>query len=203
MPCSPLTINTQGMHPSDDVAQEDQNHLPVRVKICICMFCLCRPLADSEKLPVRSHRAAGAPKSPAEDGEAENATPQEPKKKSSKEKRDKKKDKERDRKVSLRCWKHFPPSGHKSDSRSTQSEGRTVVRCQLRRHNLMTQCLHFLTWLTPTGIYSPVFTEEQRREEEEKTQTWRKGGGSSWRSRRRARGPIGRNEGGGSTAHFN
>uniref|UniRef100_A0AAX7T573 AP-3 complex subunit delta domain-containing protein n=1 Tax=Astatotilapia calliptera TaxID=8154 RepID=A0AAX7T573_ASTCA len=116
-----------GMHLSDDVAQEDQNHLPVRVKICICMFCLCRPLADSEKLPVRSHRAAGAPKSSAEDGEAENATPQEPKKKSSKEKRDKKKDKERDRKVRLRCWKHFPPSGHKSDSRSTQSEGRTVV----------------------------------------------------------------------------
>uniref|UniRef100_A0A3Q2WIR0 AP-3 complex subunit delta-1 n=1 Tax=Haplochromis burtoni TaxID=8153 RepID=A0A3Q2WIR0_HAPBU len=114
-----------------EVAQEDQNRLPspylCRVKVCICMFCLCRPLADSEKLPVRSHRAAGAPKSSAEDGEAENATPQEPKKKSSKEKRDKKKDKERDRKVRLRCWKHFPPSGHKSDSRSTQSEGRTVV----------------------------------------------------------------------------
>uniref|UniRef100_A0A3B4H7M1 AP-3 complex subunit delta-1 n=1 Tax=Pundamilia nyererei TaxID=303518 RepID=A0A3B4H7M1_9CICH len=114
-----------------EVAQEDQNRLPspylCRVKICIRMFCLCRPLADSEKLPVRSHRAAGAPKSSAEDGEAENATPQEPKKKSSKEKRDKKKDKERDRKVRLRCWKHFPPSGHKSDSRSTQSEGRTVV----------------------------------------------------------------------------
>uniref|UniRef100_I3J1Y1 AP-3 complex subunit delta-1 n=1 Tax=Oreochromis niloticus TaxID=8128 RepID=I3J1Y1_ORENI len=86
---------------------------------------LDKPLADSEKLPVRSHRAAGAPKSPAEDGEAENATPQEPKKKSSKEKRDKKKDKERDRKVRLRCWKHSPPSGRKSDSRSAQSEGRT------------------------------------------------------------------------------
>lgn len=175
MPCSPLTINTQGMHLSDDVAQEDQNHLPspylCRVKICICMFFLCRPLADSEKLPVRSHRAAGAPKSPAEDGEAENATPQEPKKKSSKEKRDKKKDKERDRKVRLRCWKHSPPSGRKSDSRSAQSEGRTALRCQLPRDNLMTQCLHFLTRLTLTGIYSPVFTEEQRREEEEKTQT--------------------------------
>lgn len=149
MPCSPLTINTHGMHLSDDVAPEDQNHLPspflCRVKICICMFCLCRPLADSEKLPVRSHRAAGAPKSPAEDGEAENATPQEPKKKSSKEKRDKKKDKERDRKVRLRCWKHLPPSGHKSDSRSTPSEERTAARRQLRRRNLMTQCLHFLT----------------------------------------------------------
>uniref|UniRef100_A0A3Q4M2D3 AP-3 complex subunit delta-1 n=1 Tax=Neolamprologus brichardi TaxID=32507 RepID=A0A3Q4M2D3_NEOBR len=133
-----------------EVAQEDQNHLPspylCRVKICICMFCLCRPLADSEKLPVRSHRAAGAPKSPAEDGEAENATPQEPKKKSSKEKRDKKKDKERDRKVRLRCWKHLPPSGHKSDSRSTPSEGRTAARRQLRRCNLMTQCFTFLVF---------------------------------------------------------
>ncbi|XP_054902454.1 AP-3 complex subunit delta-1 isoform X5 [Poeciliopsis prolifica] len=57
-----------------------------------------RPLADSEKLPVRSHRAAEAQKSPT-DGETENATLQEPKKKSSKEKRGKK-DKERDRKKS-------------------------------------------------------------------------------------------------------
>ncbi|XP_021179871.2 AP-3 complex subunit delta-1 isoform X5 [Fundulus heteroclitus] len=58
-----------------------------------------RPLADSEKLPVRSHRAAEAQKSPT-DGETENATLQEPKKKSSKEKREKKKDKDRDRKKS-------------------------------------------------------------------------------------------------------
>ncbi|XP_014863546.1 PREDICTED: AP-3 complex subunit delta-1 isoform X7 [Poecilia mexicana] len=57
-----------------------------------------RPLADSEKLPVRSHRAAEAQKTPT-DGETENATLPEPKKKSSKEKREKKKDKERDRKV--------------------------------------------------------------------------------------------------------
>ncbi|TKS74559.1 AP-3 complex subunit delta-1 [Collichthys lucidus] len=61
---------------------------------------LDKPLADSEKLPVRSHRAAEAPKSPAEDGDAENAVVQEPKKKSSKEKREKKKDKDRDRKKS-------------------------------------------------------------------------------------------------------
>ncbi|KAM9762580.1 AP-3 complex subunit delta-1 isoform 2-T2 [Menidia menidia] len=54
-----------------------------------------RPLADSEKLPVRSHRAAEALKSPAEDGEMENAS-QEPKKKSIKDK--KKKEKDRDRK---------------------------------------------------------------------------------------------------------
>lgn len=66
-------------------------------------FCLSRPLADSEKLPVRSHRAAEAAKSPAEDGDAESGASQEPKKKSSKEKREKKKDKDRDRKVGLKC----------------------------------------------------------------------------------------------------
>ncbi len=65
-------------------------------------FCLSRPLADNEKLPVRSHRATEAPKSPAEDGDAENAASQEPKKKSSKEKREKKKDKDRDRKVRIK-----------------------------------------------------------------------------------------------------
>uniref|UniRef100_A0A8D0AAQ2 AP-3 complex subunit delta-1 n=1 Tax=Sander lucioperca TaxID=283035 RepID=A0A8D0AAQ2_SANLU len=59
-----------------------------------------RPLADSEKLPVRSHRAAEVLKSPAQDGDAESAASQEPKKKSSKEKREKKKDKDRDRKKS-------------------------------------------------------------------------------------------------------
>uniref|UniRef100_A0A8C2ZJ46 AP-3 complex subunit delta-1 n=1 Tax=Cyclopterus lumpus TaxID=8103 RepID=A0A8C2ZJ46_CYCLU len=60
------------------------------------------PLADSEKLPVRSHRAAEALKSPAEDGDAESPASQEPKKKSSKEKREKKKDKDGDRKVSVK-----------------------------------------------------------------------------------------------------
>lgn len=58
--------------------------------------CFARPLADSEKLPVRAHRAAEAPKSPVEDGDAAS---QEPRKKSSKEKQEKKKDKDRDRKV--------------------------------------------------------------------------------------------------------
>lgn len=61
---------------------------------------LDKPLADSEKLPVRSHRAAEALKSPVEDGDARSAAIQEPKKKSSKEKREKKKDKDRDRKKS-------------------------------------------------------------------------------------------------------
>ncbi|XP_058494121.1 AP-3 complex subunit delta-1 isoform X8 [Solea solea] len=60
-----------------------------------------RPLADSEKLPVRSHRAVEAAKSPVEDGEAETAAPQQPKKKSGKDKRDdKKKDKDKERKKS-------------------------------------------------------------------------------------------------------
>ncbi|KAM9797241.1 AP-3 complex subunit delta-1 isoform X2 [Syngnathus typhle] len=53
-----------------------------------------RPLADSEKLPVRSHRPADVLKSP--DGDTE-STSQEVKR-SSKEKKEKKKDKERDRK---------------------------------------------------------------------------------------------------------
>ncbi|XP_015249910.1 PREDICTED: AP-3 complex subunit delta-1 isoform X4 [Cyprinodon variegatus] len=57
-----------------------------------------RPLADNEKLPVRSHRAAEAQKSPT-DGENENIL-QEPKKKIGKEKRVKKKDKDRERKKS-------------------------------------------------------------------------------------------------------
>ncbi|XP_034035655.1 AP-3 complex subunit delta-1 isoform X4 [Thalassophryne amazonica] len=56
-----------------------------------------RPLADSEKILVRSHRPAEVPKSPMEDGDAESGISQEPKKKSSKEKREKKKDKDRKR----------------------------------------------------------------------------------------------------------
>ncbi|XP_053701715.1 AP-3 complex subunit delta-1 isoform X5 [Synchiropus splendidus] len=59
-----------------------------------------RPLADSEKLPVRAHRPAEVLKSPAEDEEAESGMSQEPKKKSTKDKREKKKDKDRDRKKS-------------------------------------------------------------------------------------------------------
>lgn len=70
-----------------------------KVKICTCIFLFVRPLADSEKLPVRSHRATETPKSPTEHGDAAS---QEPKKKSSKEKREKKKDKDRDRKVQLK-----------------------------------------------------------------------------------------------------
>ncbi|XP_051765882.1 AP-3 complex subunit delta-1 isoform X4 [Ctenopharyngodon idella] len=59
---------------------------------------LDKPLADSEKLPVRTHRPEVL-KSPAEDRGNE-SIPQESKKKSSKEKKEKKKDKEKDRKRS-------------------------------------------------------------------------------------------------------
>lgn len=61
-----------------------------------------RPLADSEKIPVRSHRAAEAAKSPVEDRDADGIATQLPKKKHGKEKREekKKKDKDRERKVS-------------------------------------------------------------------------------------------------------
>uniref|UniRef100_A0A4W6G5X8 AP-3 complex subunit delta-1 n=1 Tax=Lates calcarifer TaxID=8187 RepID=A0A4W6G5X8_LATCA len=85
-----------------DIVTEEMPEVP-KFKCVSVFFCLFRPLADSEKLPVRSHRAAEAPKSPAEDGDAESAATQEPKKKSGKEKREKKKDKDRDRKVSLKC----------------------------------------------------------------------------------------------------
>lgn len=70
---------------------------------------MCRPLADSEKLPVRSHRAAETPKSPGEDGEAQSASIQEPRKKNGKEKKEKKKDKDRDRKVSSFFIEGCPP----------------------------------------------------------------------------------------------
>ncbi|TRZ02843.1 hypothetical protein DNTS_026717, partial [Danionella cerebrum] len=59
---------------------------------------LDKPLADSEKLPVRSHRPE-ALKSPAENREYESVS-HESKKKSSKDKKEKKKDKEKDRKRS-------------------------------------------------------------------------------------------------------
>uniref|UniRef100_A0A3B4E6K5 AP-3 complex subunit delta n=1 Tax=Pygocentrus nattereri TaxID=42514 RepID=A0A3B4E6K5_PYGNA len=58
---------------------------------------LDKPLADTEKLPVRTHRSEPL-KSPGEDGDVE-SVPQEPKKRSSKEKKEKKKDKDKDRKV--------------------------------------------------------------------------------------------------------
>uniref|UniRef100_A0A3B4Z7L1 AP-3 complex subunit delta-1 n=1 Tax=Stegastes partitus TaxID=144197 RepID=A0A3B4Z7L1_9TELE len=92
-----------------DIVTEEMPEVQTNLLSSNCVFVhlyLSRPLADSEKLPVRSHRAAEAAKSPVEDGETENATSLEPKKKSSKEKREKKKDKDRDRKVRVqRCSK--------------------------------------------------------------------------------------------------
>ncbi|KAM6962726.1 AP-3 complex subunit delta-1 [Aplochiton taeniatus] len=62
---------------------------------------LDRPLADSEKLPVRTHRPDEVLKSPAEERNVESPTLSEPKKKSSKEKKEeKKKEKDKDRKKS-------------------------------------------------------------------------------------------------------
>uniref|UniRef100_A0A3Q3XJP8 AP-3 complex subunit delta-1 n=1 Tax=Mola mola TaxID=94237 RepID=A0A3Q3XJP8_MOLML len=112
-----------------------------KVKECVIEFLFDRPLADSDKLPVRSHRAAEAPKSPVEDGDPAS---QEPKKKSSKEKREKKKDKDRDRKVRLfsfllhtclvllscmfRSKNHFPsPSTQVYDIQGNLKDGSQVV----------------------------------------------------------------------------
>ncbi|XP_061634987.1 AP-3 complex subunit delta-1 isoform X6 [Phyllopteryx taeniolatus] len=88
-----------------------------------------RPLADGDKLPVRSHRLTEGPKSPDRDAET---TSQEAKKRSSKEKKEKKKDKERDRKKSKeekkkKKHKHEDKGvdllGNQSDGPVVQSEG--------------------------------------------------------------------------------
>lgn len=144
----------------------------------LCFFFWSRPLADSEKLPVRSHRAAEAPKSPAEDGDAENAVSQEPKKKSSKEKREKKKDKDRDRKVRLK-WLFFflvrimfpssrkPPSfsvelmqqllkTSRSDLWSGLGKEKTTTTTTMRavsRYDMMSQWLWFLILLWHTAEF--------------------------------------------------
>ncbi|XP_061739195.1 AP-3 complex subunit delta-1 isoform X2 [Nerophis ophidion] len=92
-----------------------------------------RPLAESEKLPVKSHRASESLKSP--DGEAE-STSQEAKKKSVKEKEKKKKDKDRDKKKSKdekkkKKHKHEDKGpdllGNQSDDAVNQSEGPSEV----------------------------------------------------------------------------
>lgn len=62
-------------------------------------MCVSRPLADTEKLPVRTHRPEVV-KSPGTDEDGESIR-QEPKKRSIKEKKEKKKDKDKDRKVCL------------------------------------------------------------------------------------------------------
>ncbi|XP_023653719.2 AP-3 complex subunit delta-1-like isoform X2 [Paramormyrops kingsleyae] len=66
---------------------------------------LDKPLAESETLPVRKHRAPDPVKSPAEDGEKPEA-PQELKKKSKKEKREKEKKEEKKSKEEKKKKKH-------------------------------------------------------------------------------------------------
>uniref|UniRef100_A0A667YDT3 AP-3 complex subunit delta-1 n=1 Tax=Myripristis murdjan TaxID=586833 RepID=A0A667YDT3_9TELE len=100
---------------------------------------LDKPLADSEKLPVRSHRPTEAPKSPAEDGDTESAAPQEPKKKSSKEKKEKKKDKDKDRKVRLK-EKHFQhlnmkSSKHKKKKQKKEKEEKEKKKKKKHHHH--------------------------------------------------------------------
>ncbi|KAJ8271099.1 hypothetical protein GJAV_G00122740 [Gymnothorax javanicus] len=66
---------------------------------------LDRPLADSEKLPVRTHRPASSPKSP-EDEEERERLPEEPKKKSKKEKREKEKERKKSKEEKKKKNKH-------------------------------------------------------------------------------------------------
>uniref|UniRef100_A0A3B4H767 AP-3 complex subunit delta-1 n=1 Tax=Pundamilia nyererei TaxID=303518 RepID=A0A3B4H767_9CICH len=136
------------------------------------------PLADSEKLPVRSHRAAGAPKSSAEDGEAENATPQEPKKKSSKEKRDKKKDKERDRKRSKeekkkKKHKHEEKEedllGGQAEEPVVQSEETKEVEAQPTSTSAEVSDLDF--WLSNAPVPSNTQAADSEPEEPKDTET--------------------------------
>uniref|UniRef100_A0A8D0ACB6 AP-3 complex subunit delta n=1 Tax=Sander lucioperca TaxID=283035 RepID=A0A8D0ACB6_SANLU len=115
-------------HMVDIVTEEMPESSKQGQNVCLCHFRLSRPLADSEKLPVRSHRAAEVLKSPAQDGDAESAASQEPKKKSSKEKREKKKDKDRDRKVRVTCLQHYsPPPSPVNDIQGNLQDGSQVV----------------------------------------------------------------------------
>ncbi|XP_029356470.1 AP-3 complex subunit delta-1 isoform X5 [Echeneis naucrates] len=87
---------------------------------------LDKPLADSEKLPVRSHRAAESLKSPAEDGDVESAAIHAPKKKNGKEKREKKKDKDSDRKKS---------SKHKKKKQKKEKEEKEKKKKKKHHHH--------------------------------------------------------------------
>ncbi|KPP61168.1 AP-3 complex subunit delta-1-like [Scleropages formosus] len=80
---------------------------------------LDKPLADSEKLPVRAHRPTNILKSPADDGEVQEV-PKEPKKKSKKEKRDKEEERKKSKEEKQRRKHHHearkgpeggPPTG--------------------------------------------------------------------------------------------
>ncbi|XP_046905403.1 AP-3 complex subunit delta-1 isoform X2 [Hypomesus transpacificus] len=80
-----------------------------------------RPLADSEKLPVRTHRPPELLKSPAADREVE-AVPAEPKKKSVKEKKEKKRDKDRKKGKEEKKKKKHKQEGGEEDLLEVQAE---------------------------------------------------------------------------------
>uniref|UniRef100_A0A8C5EZ27 AP-3 complex subunit delta-1 n=1 Tax=Gouania willdenowi TaxID=441366 RepID=A0A8C5EZ27_GOUWI len=145
---------------------------------------LDKPLADSEKLPVRSHRAAKVAKSPVEDGDAENTPPsQEPKKKSSKEKREKKKDKDRDRKKSKeekkkKKHKHEEKEedllGGEADEPVVQSEDTTEVVALPTSTNAETYILptpdNRLLTMSSTSIFLFFFIEQKSSKHKKKKQ---------------------------------
>ncbi|XP_036442688.1 AP-3 complex subunit delta-1 isoform X2 [Colossoma macropomum] len=89
---------------------------------------LDKPLADTEKLPVRTHRSE-ALKSPGEDGDVE-SVPQEPKKRSSKEKKEKKKDKDKDRKKSKEEKKKKKKHKHDTEDEPTEPQAEELVKSE-------------------------------------------------------------------------
>ncbi|XP_036442689.1 AP-3 complex subunit delta-1 isoform X3 [Colossoma macropomum] len=92
---------------------------------------LDKPLADTEKLPVRTHRSE-ALKSPGEDGDVE-SVPQEPKKRSSKEKKEKKKDKDKDRKVCQKSKeekKKKKKHKHDTEDEPTEPQAEELVKSE-------------------------------------------------------------------------
>ncbi|XP_035277528.1 AP-3 complex subunit delta-1 isoform X2 [Anguilla anguilla] len=74
-----------------------------------------RPLADSEKLPVRTHRPASSPKSPGDEGEAERVPLEEPKKKGKKDKREKEKKERKKSKEDKKKKKHKQDRGEEAE----------------------------------------------------------------------------------------
>uniref|UniRef100_A0A9J8BDI7 AP-3 complex subunit delta-1 n=1 Tax=Cyprinus carpio carpio TaxID=630221 RepID=A0A9J8BDI7_CYPCA len=97
---------------------------------------LDKPLADSEKLPVRTHRPEVL-KSPAEDRDSK-SVPQETKKKSSKEKKEKKKDKEKDRKQIKPTVHWFPvqkSSKHKKKKQKKEKEEKEKKKKKRHHHH--------------------------------------------------------------------
>ncbi|XP_064185903.1 AP-3 complex subunit delta-1 [Anguilla rostrata] len=107
---SPLSLHlSQNALPSDD-DDKDPND-PYRA----LDIDLDRPLADSEKLPVRTHRPASSPKSPGDEGEAERVPVEEPKKKGKKDKREKEKKERKKSKEDKKKKKHKQDRGEEPE----------------------------------------------------------------------------------------